>query len=48
MQLLPNNADIVKFLHGGREKGGEEGRDFYLLKGQIKAITLSFVIATRN
>lgn len=48
MQLLPNNADIVKFLHGGREKGGEEGGDFSLLKGQIKAISLFFVIATRN
>lgn len=48
MQLLPNNVDIVKFLHGGREKGGEEGGDFYVLKGQIKAITLFFVIAMRN
>lgn len=48
MQLLPNNVDIVKFLHGGREKGGEEGGDFYVLKGQIKAITPFFVIAMRN
>lgn len=44
MQLLPNNAEIVKFWHGGREEGGH----FYLLKGQIKAITPFFVIAMRN
>lgn len=29
-------------------KGWEEGEDFYLLKGQLKAITPFFVIITRN
>lgn len=48
MQLLPNNDETVKFWQGGREEGGEEGGDFSLLKGQIKAITPFFVIATRN
>lgn len=47
-QLLPNNADIVEFSHAGRENGEEEGEDFSLLKGQIKAITLVFVIVRRN